>query len=120
MSLAQAATVLGGELRGSDVRFSSVCTDSRTLKSGDLFVALRGERYDGHDFVAKAAAAGAVAALIDRAHAPAATAGTSRPAPAATWMRCGSTARSSTSTRASTSSTTPSARCSTSAARKSK
>jgi UDP-N-acetylmuramoyl-tripeptide--D-alanyl-D-alanine ligase len=50
------------------VQFSDVCTDSRTLKSGDLFVALRGERYDGHDFVAKAAAAGAVAALIDRAH----------------------------------------------------
>jgi UDP-N-acetylmuramoyl-tripeptide--D-alanyl-D-alanine ligase len=71
MSLAQAATVLGGELRGSDVRFTNVCTDSRTLKSGDLFVALRGERYDGHDFVAKAAAAGAVAALIDRAHAQA-------------------------------------------------
>jgi UDP-N-acetylmuramoyl-tripeptide--D-alanyl-D-alanine ligase len=68
MTLSQAATVLGGELRGSDVRFSDVCTDSRTLKSGDLFVALRGERYDGHDFVAKAAAAGAVAALIDRAH----------------------------------------------------
>ncbi len=73
MSLAQAATVLSGELRGSDVRFSSVCTDSRTLKSGDLFIALRGERYDGHDFVAKAAAAGAVAALIDRSHTSAAT-----------------------------------------------
>lgn len=72
MTLAQAATVLGGELRGSDVRFSNVCTDSRTLKSGDLFVALRGERYDGHDFVAQAAAAGAAAALIDRAHALAA------------------------------------------------
>ena len=68
MTLGQAATVLGGELRGSDVRFSDVCTDSRTLKSGDLFVALRGEQYDGHDFVAKAAAAGAVAALIERAH----------------------------------------------------
>ena len=71
MTLGQAATVLGGELRGSDVRFSDVCTDSRTLKSGDLFVALRGERYDGHDFVAKAAAAGAVAALIDCGHAQA-------------------------------------------------
>ncbi len=68
MTLTQAATVLGGELRGRDVRFLNVCTDSRTLKSGDLFVALRGERYDGHDFVAKAAAAGAVAALIDREH----------------------------------------------------
>jgi len=69
MNLAQAASVLGGELRGSDVRFLDVCTDSRTLKSGDLFVALRGERFDGHDFVAKAAAAGAVAALVDRKHA---------------------------------------------------
>jgi UDP-N-acetylmuramoyl-tripeptide--D-alanyl-D-alanine ligase len=68
MNLAQAATVLGGEMRGRDVRFLNVCTDSRTLQSGDLFVALRGERYDGHDFVAKAAAAGAVAALIDREH----------------------------------------------------
>ena len=73
MSLAQAATVLGGELRGSNVRFTNVCTDSRTLKSGDLFVALRGERYDGRDFMAKAAAAGAVGALIDRAHAQAVT-----------------------------------------------
>jgi len=72
MTLAQAATVLGGELRGADVSFDDVCTDSRTLKSGDLFVALRGERYDGHDFVAQAAAAGAAAALIDRAHAMAA------------------------------------------------
>ena len=72
MTLAQAASVLGGELRGSDVKFLQVCTDSRTLKSGDLFVALRGERYDGHDFVAKAAAAGAVAALIDLAHVQAA------------------------------------------------
>ncbi len=72
MTLAHAATVLGGELLGSDVRFAGVCTDSRTLKSGDLFVALRGERYDGHDFVAKAAAAGAAAALIERGHADAA------------------------------------------------
>jgi UDP-N-acetylmuramoyl-tripeptide--D-alanyl-D-alanine ligase len=69
MTLAHAATVLGGELRGTDARFAGVCTDSRTLQTGDLFVALRGERYDGHDFVDKAAAAGAAAALIDRGHA---------------------------------------------------
>lgn len=66
MTLAQTATVLGGEMRGADVRFDDVCTDSRTLKKGDLFVALRGEKYDGHDFVAQAATAGAVAALVDR------------------------------------------------------
>lgn len=65
MTLAQTAMVLGGKIHGADVRFDDVCTDSRTLKKGDLFVALRGERYDGHDFVARAAAAGAVAALVD-------------------------------------------------------
>lgn len=73
MTLAQTATVLGGEMRGADTRFDAVCTDSRTLKKGDLFVALRGEKYDGHDFVAQAAAAGAVAALVDRSHAHAVT-----------------------------------------------
>ena len=66
MTLAQTAMVLGGELRGTDARFEDVCTDSRTLKKGDLFIALRGEKYDGHDFVSHAAAAGAVAALVDR------------------------------------------------------
>lgn len=72
MTLAHAATVLGGELHGADVPFSSVCTDSRTLRPGDLFVALRGERYDGHQFLPQVAAAGAAAALVDRAHVAAA------------------------------------------------
>ena len=43
-----------------------VHTDSRTLQVGDLFVALRGERFDAHQFLAKARAAGAVAALAER------------------------------------------------------
>lgn len=73
MTLACAAAELGGAVRGADVRFEDVCTDSRTLKKGDLFIALRGERYDGHDFVGQAAAAGAVAALVDQRHVPAAT-----------------------------------------------
>lgn len=73
MTLARAAAELGGAVRGADVRFEDVCTDSRTLKKGDLFIALRGERYDGHDFVSQAAAAGAVAALVDQRHVPAAT-----------------------------------------------
>ncbi|MGV3628701.1 MAG: UDP-N-acetylmuramoyl-tripeptide--D-alanyl-D-alanine ligase [Betaproteobacteria bacterium] len=68
MTLAQTATVLGGEMRGADARFDDVCTDSRTLKKGDLFIALRGEKYDGHDFVGQAAAAGAVAALVDHGY----------------------------------------------------
>ncbi|WP_294946357.1 UDP-N-acetylmuramoyl-tripeptide--D-alanyl-D-alanine ligase [Sulfurivirga sp.] len=43
-----------------------VVTDSRTLESGDLFVAIRGERFDGHRFVAEAAARGAVAAIVEQ------------------------------------------------------
>jgi UDP-N-acetylmuramoyl-tripeptide--D-alanyl-D-alanine ligase len=42
-----------------------VHTDTRTLQSGDLFVALRGERFDAHDFLAQASASGAVAAIAD-------------------------------------------------------
>lgn len=46
-------------------RFESVGTDSRAIQPGQLFVALRGERFDGHDFVDTAATAGATAALVD-------------------------------------------------------
>jgi UDP-N-acetylmuramoyl-tripeptide--D-alanyl-D-alanine ligase len=43
-----------------------VCTDSRAVAAGDLFVALRGERFDGHEFLDEAAARGAVAAVVGR------------------------------------------------------
>jgi len=43
-----------------------VATDSRAVRQGELFVALRGERHDGHDYVADAAAKGAVAAVVSR------------------------------------------------------
>ena len=52
-------------------RFESVGTDSRALAPGQLFVALRGEHFDGHDFVAAAAQAGAAAAMVDAAWAAA-------------------------------------------------
>ena len=48
------------------VAFTSVSTDSRTLATGALFVALSGERFDGHDYVARAHENGAVAALVER------------------------------------------------------
>ncbi len=70
MTLAEAATVLGGELRGADATFTAVSTDSRTIAAGDLFVALRGERYDGHAFMPQVVAAGAAAALADHAYEP--------------------------------------------------
>lgn len=44
----------------------AVCTDTRDMKQRSLFVALRGERFDGHDFLAEARAGGAIAAVIDR------------------------------------------------------
>jgi UDP-N-acetylmuramoyl-tripeptide--D-alanyl-D-alanine ligase len=48
------------------VRFTSVSTDTRTAPAGSVFFALRGERFDAHEFVAQAAAAGAVAAVVER------------------------------------------------------
>lgn len=65
MAIAEAARALGGRLRGSDVVFDAVNTDSRAIRRGDLFVALKGERFDGHRFVSQAATAGAAAAMVD-------------------------------------------------------
>ncbi len=67
MRLSEAATLLGGQASGGDVLFTGVSTDTRTLRPGDLFVALRGERLDGHRFLPQARAAGAVAAMVDEA-----------------------------------------------------
>ncbi len=62
-----AACLPGAALRGDGrTRFTSVCSDSRQIRPGCLFVALRGERFDGHDFVAAAASSGAAAALVER------------------------------------------------------
>ena len=68
MRLAEAAAALGARASAADVTFTGVSTDSRSIKAGDLFVALRGERFDGHDFLATAAAAGAAATMIDRSY----------------------------------------------------
>jgi UDP-N-acetylmuramoyl-tripeptide--D-alanyl-D-alanine ligase len=65
--LLDAAQVAGGALIGENLAFAAVSTDSRTLSAGALFVALRGPNFDGRDFVAAAAARGAVAALVDQA-----------------------------------------------------
>jgi len=66
MDLVEAARATGGRLAGTNTRFSGVTTDSRKVSAGDLFVALAGERYDGHAYVAQAASRGAVAALTAR------------------------------------------------------
>jgi UDP-N-acetylmuramoyl-tripeptide--D-alanyl-D-alanine ligase len=68
MQLAEAGAALGARTSGADVRFTGVSTDSRSIRAGDLFVALRGERFDGHDFLKSAAAASAAAAMVDAAY----------------------------------------------------
>jgi len=60
------ARAVGGTLHGEAVRFFGVATDTRILADGDLFVAIKGERFDGHDYVAEALRRGASAALVSR------------------------------------------------------
>jgi UDP-N-acetylmuramoyl-tripeptide--D-alanyl-D-alanine ligase len=69
LSLAEVAELTGGALNGPpDVAVTGAVTlDTRTVAAGDLFVAVPGERVDGHDFLPAAAAAGAVAAITTRA-----------------------------------------------------
>jgi UDP-N-acetylmuramoyl-tripeptide--D-alanyl-D-alanine ligase len=66
-TLGEVAMLCGGRLHGAQAatRIESVCTDTRALRPGCLFVALRGEHHDGHAFVRAALAAGAAAALVD-------------------------------------------------------
>ena len=65
MSLAEAAAAMGARTAGGELRFDGVSTDTRSIGQGQLFVAIRGERFDGHDFLAAAKARGAAAALVD-------------------------------------------------------
>ena len=57
----RSALGLGG---GEEAEYSSISTDTRTIEAGALFVALRGDRFDGHDHLAKAAEAGATGAMV--------------------------------------------------------
>lgn len=67
VSLEQLARAMGGEIRGDPARrVKGVSTDTRSLKDGELFVALKGERYDGHAFLQTARMAGAAGAVVSR------------------------------------------------------
>ncbi len=66
MALQQAKDILDAEMTGEDVDFTAVSTDTRSLKAGDLYVALQGDRFDGHEYIDQAKQAGAVAAVVDR------------------------------------------------------
>lgn len=71
-SLKFIATACAGEqMSGSpEIRVCRVCTDSRQVQPEDLFVALEGEKFDGHGFLAEVTSRGAVAALVRRAKIP--------------------------------------------------
>jgi UDP-N-acetylmuramoyl-tripeptide--D-alanyl-D-alanine ligase len=65
-TLASLAQTLSGTLQGADTSFSRVVTDTRQLAAGDLFVALKGERFDAHEFIGEARQRGAAGALVAR------------------------------------------------------
>jgi UDP-N-acetylmuramoyl-tripeptide--D-alanyl-D-alanine ligase len=66
LRLSRVAEAVGGELRGVDVEVSTAVVDGRAAGPGALFIAIRGERADGHDFIEQAFASGASAALVER------------------------------------------------------
>lgn len=59
------ALVTGADQQYDAVQFTGITTDSRAVVPGNVFVALRGERFDAHDFIADVAARGAVAVIVD-------------------------------------------------------
>ena len=66
-TLEEFARVCGGRLQGADATFTDVVSDSRTLKRGQLFVALQGPNFNGQDFVGAALQAGAAGAVVGAA-----------------------------------------------------
>ena len=66
MLLSEVAVALQGRLVDADCHFKGVSIDSRAITRGQLFIALAGPRFDGHDYLNEVAAKGAVAALVER------------------------------------------------------
>jgi UDP-N-acetylmuramoyl-tripeptide--D-alanyl-D-alanine ligase len=64
--LSDVARAVDGRVRGADATVTAVVIDSREAGPGSLFFTLRGERRDGHDFVADALSRGAAGAVVDR------------------------------------------------------
>ena len=68
MTLAQAATSMGASKLGLELgmEFTGCSTDSRTINRDELFIAIKGDRFDGHDFIDMAGKRGACAAVVER------------------------------------------------------
>ncbi len=80
LTLAEVATACGGRLEAPDpvLEVPRVCTDNRRIRPGDLFVGLRGDRFDGDEFAAQALADGAAAVVVRSAAAAALPASAAR------------------------------------------
>jgi len=67
-SLKWIAEACGAEIIGgaADAEVKAVCTDSRAAKAGDLFFAIKGDKFDGHDFVAEVAVRNVAAVVIEK------------------------------------------------------
>ena len=63
-SLAAAADCMHGQLHGEDRSFAGISTDTRSIRDGELFFALQGPNFDGHDYVARARVNGAAGAVV--------------------------------------------------------
>jgi UDP-N-acetylmuramoyl-tripeptide--D-alanyl-D-alanine ligase len=70
MRLSEAAAMLGAPFSGMDAEMLRVSTDSRTIQPGDLFIALRGEKFDGGAFAVQALKQGAAGVVLEHAQAP--------------------------------------------------
>ena len=66
MQLSAASLAMHGSLIGDDSAFDCVGTDSRAVRPGQLFVALKGERFDGHDYAEQALAQGAAGVVLEK------------------------------------------------------
>ena len=66
LKLSELTGALNARLIAADASFDGVSIDSRAIKPGQLFIALAGPRFDGHDYLNDVAAKGAVAALVER------------------------------------------------------
>lgn len=66
MKLSELSALVDGQFIGQDSSFDSISTDSRNINPGELFIAVAGDQFDGHNFVAQAQMRGAVAALVSQ------------------------------------------------------
>ena len=67
LTLSELEAPLEAKMLGVDCEFSGVSTDSRTMQPGNIFVALRGEHFDGHAYLSQVESDGASAALVSTA-----------------------------------------------------